>query len=256
MHEGAVSARLGVAGIPSLSESTMLARDAALARYESARVHFQHLSSVESVQALAAARIQDAASGVRTVSGEASPHHLILTDNEVLTLDTRFKMNPPLRGERDREALIAALRDGTIECVATDHAPHARHEKEVPFEEAPMGTTGLETAFAVLHTELVAPGRLPLATLVHRMTEGGALYGLSAPVVAVGAPANLTLIDLQAPWTVGEDGYASRSANCCFEGRRLRGRVLLTVAGGAVAFQRPMLVPDSEPVPIPTPLHR
>jgi dihydroorotase len=233
MHEGAVSARLGMAGIPSLSESTMVARDAALARYEGARVHFQHLSCVESVQALATAKDQHA-----QVSGEASPHHLTLTDEAVLSLDSRVKMNPPLRSEADRRALVDGLRSGVIECVATDHAPHAGHEKEVPFEEAPMGTT----AFAALHTELVAPGVLGLGLLVQRMTAGGALYGLPIPRIAVGEPANLTLVDLQAAWTVGEDGYASRSANCCFHGRRLRGRVLLTVAAGAVVHQRPMLV--------------
>jgi dihydroorotase len=237
MHEGAVSARLGMAGIPSLSESTMVARDAALALYEGARVHFQHLSCVESVQALAAAKDAQA-----QVSGEASPHHLTLTDEAVLSLDSRFKMNPPLRSEADRQALIDGLRSGVIECVATDHAPHADHEKEVPFEEAPMGTTGLETAFAALHTELVMPGVLGLGLLVERMTAGGGLYGLLIPRIAVGEPANLTLVDLQAAWTVGEDGYASRSANCCFDGRRLRGRVMLTVAGGAVVHQRPMLV--------------
>jgi dihydroorotase len=117
----------------------------------------------------------------------------------------------------------------------------------VPFEEAPMGTTGLETAFAALHTELVVPGVLDLGLLIERMTAGGTLYGLSAPRIAVGEPANLALVDLESAWTVGEDGYASRSENCCFDGRRVRGRVLLTVAGGAVAHQRPMLVAAAEP---------
>jgi dihydroorotase len=242
MHEGAVSARLGMAGIPSLSESTMVARDAALARYERARVHFQHLSCVESVQALAAAREHDREAGERTVSGEVSPHHLTLTDEAVRSLDSRVKMNPPLRAESDRRALVDALRSGVIECVATDHAPHARHEKEVPFEEAPMGTTGLETAFAALLTELVRPGVLTLATLVERMTAGGALYGLPVPRIATGTRADLTLVDLEASWTVGEDGYASRSDNCCFHGRRLHGRVELTLAGGAIVHRRPMLV--------------
>jgi dihydroorotase len=240
MHEGAVSARLGMTGIPSLSESTMVARDAALARYEDARVHFQHLSCVESVEALSYAKAQ----GTR-VSGEVSPHHLTLTDAEVESLDSRFKMNPPLRSERDRQALVDALRSGVIDCVATDHAPHAAHEKEVPFEEAPMGTTGLETAFAAIYTELVVPGVLGLDVLVERMTAGGALYGLLTPRIAVGETANLTLIDLDASWVAGEDGYASRSANCSFDGRRLRGRVLLTVAAGAIAHQRPMLVAAS-----------
>ena len=236
MHEGAVSARLGLTGIPSLSESTMIARDAALARYEDARMHFQHLSCVESIEALANAK----RSGAR-VSGEVTPHHLTLTDDVVRTLDSRFKMNPPLRTEQDRRALIEALKDGTIDCIATDHAPHAVHEKEVPFEQAPMGTTGLETAFAALFTELVLPGELELETVVERLSDGGALYGLPTPQIAVGAQANLCIADLDASWDVGARGYASRSTNCCFYGRRLRGRVELTVAAGAVAFQAPML---------------
>jgi dihydroorotase len=236
MHEGAVSARLGIAGIPSLSESTMVARDAALAGYENARVHFQHLSCVESVQALAQAK-ED---GIR-VSAEACPHHLTLTDDLVRTLDSRFKMNPPLRSERDRRALIEALRSGVIDCVATDHAPHAADEKEVPFEQAPMGTTGLETAFAALFTELVLPGELELEVVVERMTAGGALYGLPVPRIAPNAPANLVLVDLGARFEVGADGYASRSSNCCFHGRTLQGRVLLTIAAGSVAFGEQML---------------
>lgn len=232
MHEGAVSARLGMAGIPSISESTMVARDSAIAAFEDARVHFQHLSCVESVEALAAWK----AAGAR-VSGEASPHHLTLTDEAVRSLDARFKMNPPLRTDADRQALIAGLRDGTIECVATDHAPHARHEKEVPFEEAPMGVTGLETSFPVLYTDLVLPGVLPLSLLVERMTAGAALMDLPTPRIAVGEPANLALLDLVASWEVGARGYASKSGNSCFEGRTLRGVVRLTVAAGAVVHR-------------------
>jgi dihydroorotase len=240
MHEGAVSARLGLAGIPSVSESTMIARDGALAVYENARVHFQHLSAVESVQALAAAK--EAGAGGAHISGEASPHHLTLTDDMVRSLDSRFKMNPPLRDETDRRTLVEALRSGVIDCIATDHAPHAVHEKEVPFEQAPMGTTGLETAFAALYTELVLPGELELATLVERMTAGAALYDLPTPRLAVGEEANLCLIDLEAGWQVGEDGYVSRSVNSAFHGRTVSGRVLLTLAAGAVAYRRPMLV--------------
>jgi dihydroorotase len=237
MHEGAVSARLGLAGIPSVSESTMIARDAALARYEDARVHFQHLSAAESVQALEQAK--DA--GVR-VTGEVTPHHLTLTDDLVRTLDSRFKMNPPLRHPGDRQALIEALRSGVIDCVATDHAPHAREEKEVPFEQAAMGTTGLETAFAALFTELVLPGVLELAVVVERMTAGAAVYDLPTPRIAPGEPANLSIIDLDASFEVGERGYVSRSQNCAFHGRSLHGRVLLTLAAGAVAFRGRMLV--------------
>ncbi len=236
MHEGPVSALLGLGGIPSVSESTMVARDGALALYEGARVHFQHISCAESVAQLEQLR----AAGAR-VSAEASPHHLTLTEDVVRTLDSRFKMNPPLRGEEDRHALVVALRSGLIDCVATDHAPHARHEKEVPFEQAPMGTTGLETAFSALYTELVLPGELELDVVIERMTAGVALFGLPTPRIAVGEIANVCLIDLGARWEVGARGYASKSSNSCFHGRTLHGRVLLTVASGAPAFRAPML---------------
>jgi dihydroorotase len=232
MHEGEVSAALGLGGIPAISEATMIARDALIADHEDGRVHFQHLSARKSVEALAAAR----AGGAR-VSGEASPHHLLLTDAAVNSLDTNFKMNPPLRSEDDRAALIDALRDGTIECIATDHAPHSRDEKAVPFEQAPMGTTGLETAFAALYTDLVQPGKLTLARLIERLTAAAALFDLVTPTIATGTEANVCLIDLEASWRVGEAGYESRSANCCFAGRELNGRVLLTVAGGQVAYR-------------------
>jgi len=232
MHEGAVSAVLGMAGIPSISESTMVQRDAAIAEYESGRIHIQHLSAVESVDAVAVAKER----GVR-ISAEASPHHLTLTDEAVRSLDARFKMNPPLRTERDRRALIDGLRSGVIDCVATDHAPHAREEKEVPFEQAAMGTTGLETAFAALYTALVRPGVLPLAVVVERMTAAGALFDLPVPRIAPGEPANLVLLDLEATWEVGEAGYESRSQNNSFAGRTQRARVLMTVAAGTVAYR-------------------
>ena len=233
MHEGAVSAVLGLAGVPSVSESTMIARDASLAAYEDARIHVQHLSAAESVDAVRAAR----AAGVK-ISCEATPHHLCITDEEVRSLDAmRFKMNPPLRTEADRQALIEGLRDGTIDCIATDHAPHANEEKEVPFESAAMGVTGLETAFAAIHTDLVVPGTIDLALLVERMAGGAAPFGLERPTLAVGSEANVALCDLGAEWTVGEDGYESRSVNSWCAGRRLTGRVLMTVAGGQVAFR-------------------
>ncbi|MCW3065075.1 MAG: dihydroorotase, multifunctional complex type [Solirubrobacterales bacterium] len=237
MHEGAVSAGLGLAGIPSVSESTMVARDAALAAYEGGRIHVQHLSCVESVEAVAAAK----AGGTR-ITAEASPHHLTLTDEAVRALDTSRKMNPPLRAEADRRALIAGLRDGTIDCIATDHAPHARHEKEVPWEEASMGTTGLETAFAAVYTDLVVPGVLPLALVVEKLSAGAALLDLPTPRLAPGAPADLTLVDLAATWEVGAEGYASRSENCCFHGRELQGRVVLTLAAGSIAHRTPVAV--------------
>ena len=232
MHEGTVSALLGVAGIPSVSESTMVARDCALARYEEGRIHVQHVSALETVEALERARQVGTA-----VTSEATPHHLLLTDEDVRSLDTNLKMNPPLRAPADREALIAALRSGTIDCVATDHAPHAREEKEQPFELAPMGVTGLETAFAALHTGLVLPGLIGLDLLVERMTAGGAPFGLELPSLAPGSRANVCLVDLDAEWEVGEAGYESRSDNCAFAGRRLTGRVRMTVADGTVAYR-------------------
>jgi dihydroorotase len=234
MHEGSVSAALGIAGIPSVSESTMVARDAELAGYEDGRVHFQHLSCEASVHAVAAAKER----GFR-VSAEVTPHHLLLCDEHVRGMDTRMKMNPPLASEADRLALIDGLRSGTIDCIATDHAPHARHEKEVPFEQAPMGTTGLETAFAALYTELVLPGTIGLSLLVERMTAGAGLFGLPTPRIAVDEPANLALVDLSAEWVAGEHGWESRSENCCFAGRPLNGRVLMTVAAGAIAYRKP-----------------
>jgi len=232
MHEGVVSALLGVAGIPSVSESTMIARDCALAEYEQARIHVQHLSARESVAVIAAAKARGVA-----VTCEASPHHLTMTDEDVRGLDTRRKMNPPLRAEEDRQALIEGLRSGVIDCIATDHAPHARDEKEVPFEQAPMGTTGLETAFAAVYTDLVVPGHLALELVVQKLTSGLGLLDLFVPAIATGKLANLVLVDLDAEWVVGESGYESRSENCCFAGRTLRGRVLLTVAAGAVAYR-------------------
>jgi dihydroorotase len=176
------------------------------------------------------------AAGVHATA-ETTPHHLVLTDEAVHTLDANLKMNPPLRSAEDRRALVEAVRDGTISAIATDHAPHARHEKEVPFEEAPFGVTGLETAFAALHTHLVEPGVLPLPTLLERMSAGPArVYGLEPPRIDVGVRANLVLLDLQATWRVGEDGFRSRSANSWLLGETLRGKVRLTVADGRVAF--------------------
>jgi dihydroorotase len=233
MHEGAVSAALGIAGIPSISESTMIARDAAVARFEGARIHVQHLSAAESVAAVEQAK----AAGVR-ITCEATPHHLVLTDEEVRTLDARFKMNPPLRAEADRQALIDGLRSGLIDCVATDHAPHSSDEKEVPFEQAAMGVIGLETAFSAIYTELVLPGALELPTLIERMTAGAAPFGFEPPRIAVGSQANLVLVDTEAEWEAGAEGWESRSDNSCFAGRRLRGRVLMTIAAGQVAYRQ------------------
>jgi dihydroorotase len=233
MHEGPVSAELGFAGYPSVAESVMVGRDLALAAYERQPIHLLHLSARESVEALSGAQ----AAGVRA-TGEATPHHLVLTDEAVRTLDPNPKMNPPLRGADDRAALLDAVRDGTISVIATDHAPHAAHEKDVPFEEAPFGVTGLETAFAALNTHLVGPGLLTLPTLLERMSSGPALaYGLEPPRIAVGERANLVLLDPESAWRVGEGGFRSRSANSWLLGETLRGRVRLTVAAGRIAYE-------------------
>jgi dihydroorotase len=232
VHEGAVSAELGFGGYPSVAESVMVGRDLALAAYEERPLHLLHLSARESVAELRRAREAGVAA-----TGEVTPHHLCLTDEAVRSLDPNVKMNPPLRSDDDRRALVDALRDGTIGAVATDHAPHARHEKEVPFEEAPFGVTGLETAFSALYTQLVEPGVLPLATLLERMSAGPArTYGLEPPRIEVGAPANLVLLDLDAVWHVDEGSFRSKSANSWLLGSKLRGRVLQTVAAGKLVY--------------------
>jgi len=232
VHEGTVAAELGFGGYPSVAESLMVERDLALAAYERRPLHLLHVSARESVEALRAAQ----AAGV-DATAEVTPHHLCLTDEAVRSLDPNVKMNPPLRAAADREALVEALCEGTIASIATDHAPHAQHEKEVPFEEAPFGVTGLETAFAALYTYLVRPGLIPLATLLQRLSHGAAeAYGLTPPRIAAGERANLVLLDLDAVWRVEEDGFRSRSANSWLLGETLTGRVRLTVADGRVAY--------------------
>jgi dihydroorotase len=232
MHEGEISAELGFTGYPSVAESLMVERDLALAAYEGQRLHLMHLSAKESVAALAVAQ----ARGLHA-TGEVTPHHLCLTDEAVRSLDPNLKMNPPLRSSEDRAALIEGLRTGTITCVATDHAPHARHEKEVPFEEAPFGVTGVETAFASLYTYLVEAGLLPLDVLLERMSAGPArAYGLEPPRIAVGAPANLVLLDENAMWQVTERGFRSRSTNSWLLGKTLKGQVKATIADGRLVF--------------------
>ena len=233
MGEGAVSAALGLAGVPDVSESTMIARDGALCLYEDARAHVQHLSALASVEAVATAK----AAGAR-LTAELTPHHLVLTDDAVRSLDARFKMNPPLRTEADRQSLIEALRSGVVDCIGTDHAPHAPHEKEVPFEVANPGVIGLETAFAALYTHLVLPGVVDLGLIVERMGSGAKLFDLAPARIAVDAEADVALVDLDAEWEAGADGWESRSANSCFTGMRLRSRPVITIVAGSVAYRR------------------
>jgi len=233
MHEGPVSARLGLTGIPSLCESLDVSRTLDIAEYEDAPVHVCHVSTEASLIAIERAK----AAGVK-VTAEATPHHLTLIDKAIEALDSNLKMNPPLRAESDRRALVAALKSGLVDCVATDHAPHASEEKDVPFEEAPFGTIGLETAFAVLYEELVKSKAIDLATLVTRMSAAPArLAGLQPPSLAKGAVANLCVVDPKAPWTVSRETLRSRSFNSAWLGHRFETRVKLTVAAGRIAWQ-------------------
>ena len=232
MHEGEVSAELGFTGYPSVAESLMVERDLALAAYERQPLHLLHLSAWESVQALRRAR----ADGVQATA-EVTPHHLCLTDEAIRSLDPNLKMNPPLRSASDRTALIEALKDGTIVAIATDHAPHARHEKDVPFEAAPFGVTGLETSFAALNTYLVEPGLVPLEVVLERMSAGPACaYGLDEPRIAVGSAANLVLLDLNASYRITEETFRSRSVNSWLLGETVKGKVRATIAAGRLAY--------------------
>lgn len=232
MSEGAVSARMGLGGLPAIAESIPIFEALAVAAYESARLHVCHVSSADSLEHLA--RVKDAGA---PVTAEVCPHHLTLTDECVVTLDPNFKMSPPLRTETDRQALVKALADGLIDCVATDHAPHVDDEWEVPFEEAPFGVVGLETAFAVLYETLVTEGALSLACLVDRMSQSPArLAGIPEPTVAEGAEANLCLVDPAADWRVTRSTLRSRSYNSPWLGKELSARVVLTLAAGHVAW--------------------
>jgi dihydroorotase len=232
MHEGAVSAELGFTGYPSVAESLMVERDLGLAAYERQPLHLLHLSAWESVQAVRRARGEGVAA-----TAEVTPHHLCLTDEAVRSLDPNLKMNPPLRSASDRTALIEGLKDGTITAIATDHAPHARHEKDVPFEAAPFGVTGLETSFAALFTHLVEPGLLPLEVVLERMSAGPArAYGLDEPRIVVGAAANLVLLDLKASYRITEDLFRSRSVNSWLLGETVKGKVRATIAAGRLVF--------------------
>ena len=236
MHEGVISARIGLAGIPGVSEAVQVARDCSLAAYEDARIHICHVSARETVEEIRLAK----ARGV-SVTAEVTPHHLLLTD-QVVGDDpdpAKFKMNPPLRGSDDREALIEALIDGTLDCIATDHAPHPADEKENPFAAAPFGVIGLETAFAACHTELVVGGRMDLSDLVLRMSTNPArIFGLPVPSLADGARAYLAVVDLAATDVVGERPYASKSTNAAFVGMQLTGQVVMTLAGGQDVYRR------------------
>jgi dihydroorotase len=234
MHEGTISTRLGLKGIPAAAEEIMVARDILLAELTGGHVHLCHLSTRGSVDLIRRAKER----GVR-VTGEACPHHFTLTHEACVGYDTNAKMNPPLREDADREAIRQALKDGTIDAIVTDHAPHHYDAKEREFDDAPNGIIGLETSLGLAISELVRTGLLSLSDLVARMSAVPArIFGLPGGTLAPGAPADLVVFDPGAEWIVRPEEFHSRSRNTPFAGRRLFGRATTTVVRGQVVFQR------------------
>jgi dihydroorotase len=227
MHEGAWSARLGVPGQPREAEEVMVMRDIALARMTGGRVHFQHLSTRRSVDLVAAAKAEGLA-----VTCEATPHHLTLTDERCAGYDPVFKVNPPLRTDDDVAAVRAGLGSGVVDCIATDHAPHAPEAKEQPFDQAPPGMLGLETALALALTHLDLPVEQVLGLVSWRPAAVLGVDAVHGGPIAAGRPANLCVVDPAATWTVDAAAFASRSRNTPFAGMALTGRVRHTLLGG------------------------
>ncbi|HEY0159808.1 MAG TPA: dihydroorotase [Thermoanaerobaculia bacterium] len=229
MHEGYYSTLLGMRGIPAASEETLVARDVILARLTNAHVHIAHLSTAGAVDAVRRAR----ADGVK-VTCEVTPHHIALTDELVQSFSTNLKMNPPLRSEQHRRAIVDAIADGTVDVIATDHAPHHFDEKNVEFDLAPFGVTGLETAFSVCYEQLVRTGLIVLPRLIDLLSTGPArIFNLPGGTLRKGSLGDVTLLDLDAAWEVTRD-FASMAANSPFVGVRLQGRVAATIVGGAI----------------------
>ena len=231
MNEGPVSTRAGIRAQPASAESAMVARDIELCALTGARYHVAHVSSADSVRLIRAAKLRGL-----PVTCEVTPHHLTLTDDACAGYDTSTKCNPPLRSGADVAALREALADGTIDAVATDHAPHSRVEKDVEFEQAAFGMIGLETAVPLM-LDLVRAGVLALPALITRMsTTPAAIFGLPGGTLAEGAPADVTVIDPELDWTCDAAALRSRSRNTPFSGRALRGKAALTVVGGRIAY--------------------
>jgi dihydroorotase len=235
VNEGAVSARLGLKGIPAAAEESVVARDLELARLTGGRVHIAHVSTRGSVELIRRAKKEGVA-----VTAEVTPHHLTLTEEEVVAHGANAKVNPPLRTSRDVEALIGALNDGTIDVIVTDHAPHTVTEKALPITEAPSGISGLETAFGSL-MGLVYAGKVSIDTLIARLTSApasilGERYG-KLGTLAVGAMADVILFDPTREWVVAPDTFASKGRNTPLVGRTLKGRVIATISRGRLVYQ-------------------
>jgi len=232
MNEGLVSSRLGLAGIPNASEDVMIARDLLLAELTGGRLHIQHVSTHRGVAMIREAK----ARGIR-VTAEGTPHHFSLTDEAVEGYRTEAKVNPPLRRAIDRDAVIEGVKDGTLDVIATDHAPHHYDEKEQAFEDAPMGLVGLETALGLVIAKLVEPGHLSLYDALERMTIAPArAFNLPGGTLDVGSPADVTVFDPRAEWVVDPDRFFSKSRNTPFAGWTLRGRTMLTIVGGRIVY--------------------
>lgn len=233
VHEGNYSRREGLQGIPSLAESIHIARDVLIAEETGCHYHVCHVSTKESVRVIRDAK----RAGIR-VTAEVTPHHLVLIDEDISNQDPNFKMNPPLRSEADRQALLEGLADGTIDCIATDHAPHATEEKALGIERAPFGITGFETAFPLLYTKLVAEGKMTLETLIRNLTDkAAAIFELPYGKLEVGAEADLVLLDLETERTVSPERFRSKGKNTPFAGERLKGFPVMTLVKGEIVFK-------------------
>ena len=233
MHEGFVSTRLGLKGYPAVAEDVMVARELLLAEETGARIHIQHLSSKRSLELVRNAKKR----GVK-VTAEVTPHHLILTDEDVAGYQTATKVNPPLRTKEDREALRQGLLDGTIDLIATDHAPHTREEKNQEFGRAPFGMTGLETALGLILTEFYHTGLLTLDQIVDLLSLRPArLLGIPGGTLAEGSPADLILVAVDREWEVREEDFTSKSVNSPFIGWKLKGKTVATMVGGEWVYK-------------------
>ncbi|MCK5577080.1 MAG: dihydroorotase [Dehalococcoidales bacterium] len=232
MNEGIIATRLGLAGVPAAAEENIVARDIGLAEFTGARLHIAHVSTRGSVEIIRRAREK----GVR-VTAEVTPHHLTLTEEEVIGYNTNAKVNPPLRTEKDIEALISGLREGVIDAIATDHAPHTENDKLCEFALAPFGISGFETALGSLMS-LVHSGKLELNLLIARLTGGPAgVIGSKLGTLAIGAPADITILDPNREWVVDTAEFASKGRNTPLDGRELTGRVMATISGGRLVHQ-------------------